>query len=149
MRVAARRGGGIFGTSPLMFLGGFGFTAIIELFEYIRGKRRKISVNSKFSSIITLILLGAGTLLFFVLEYNHMDAYAGHPVGNRLLISFFHSATTIILFFTLLSLRGGRFLRFCGACLWRKTLSNRPLISSRSEERRVGKECRSRWSPYH
>ena len=23
------------------------------------------------------------------------------------------------------------------------------LISGRSEERRVGKECRSRWSPYH
>ena len=22
-------------------------------------------------------------------------------------------------------------------------------ISERSEERRVGKECRSRWSPYH
>ena len=22
-------------------------------------------------------------------------------------------------------------------------------IASRSEERRVGKECRSRWSPYH
>ena len=26
---------------------------------------------------------------------------------------------------------------------------NGPLPSSRSEERRVGKECRSRWSPYH
>ena len=25
----------------------------------------------------------------------------------------------------------------------------KPLTSSRSEERRVGKECRSRWSPYH
>ena len=23
------------------------------------------------------------------------------------------------------------------------------LLASRSEERRVGKECRSRWSPYH
>ena len=23
------------------------------------------------------------------------------------------------------------------------------ILSSRSEERRVGKECRSRWSPYH
>ena len=23
------------------------------------------------------------------------------------------------------------------------------LVSGRSEERRVGKECRSRWSPYH
>ena len=30
--------------------------------------------------------------------------------------------------------------------------SDRPYVlrkSSRSEERRVGKECRSRWSPYH
>src|SRR2546430_13813291 len=25
----------------------------------------------------------------------------------------------------------------------------RPVIRWRSEERRVGKECRSRWSPYH
>ena len=24
-----------------------------------------------------------------------------------------------------------------------------PTVDSRSEERRVGKECRSRWSPYH
>src|SRR3712207_9407766 len=24
-----------------------------------------------------------------------------------------------------------------------------PLLEMRSEERRVGKECRSRWSPYH
>ena len=23
------------------------------------------------------------------------------------------------------------------------------MLSKRSEERRVGKECRSRWSPYH
>ena len=26
---------------------------------------------------------------------------------------------------------------------------NKPNRMSRSEERRVGKECRSRWSPYH
>src|SRR5256885_8094264 len=24
-----------------------------------------------------------------------------------------------------------------------------PMVTPRSEERRVGKECRSRWSPYH
>src|ERR1019366_8942347 len=29
------------------------------------------------------------------------------------------------------------------------TLSDGPPIQQRSEERRVGKECRSRWSPYH
>ena len=27
--------------------------------------------------------------------------------------------------------------------------ANRAMIIFRSEERRVGKECRSRWSPYH
>ena len=26
---------------------------------------------------------------------------------------------------------------------------NNLIVPSRSEERRVGKECRSRWSPYH
>ena len=29
-----------------------------------------------------------------------------------------------------------------------RTLASQPL-QARSEERRVGKECRSRWSPYH
>ena len=29
------------------------------------------------------------------------------------------------------------------------TLYSRPDTIHRSEERRVGKECRSRWSPYH
>ena len=28
-------------------------------------------------------------------------------------------------------------------------LSNLHMFNPRSEERRVGKECRSRWSPYH
>ena len=26
---------------------------------------------------------------------------------------------------------------------------SKALVEKRSEERRVGKECRSRWSPYH
>src|SRR5256885_12687731 len=30
-----------------------------------------------------------------------------------------------------------------------KTIRGDPLQCRRSEERRVGKECRSRWSPYH
>ena len=29
------------------------------------------------------------------------------------------------------------------------TTPGAPTVISRSEERRVGKECRSRWSPYH
>ena len=30
-----------------------------------------------------------------------------------------------------------------------KIKQNSPIKKERSEERRVGKECRSRWSPYH
>ena len=30
-----------------------------------------------------------------------------------------------------------------------KRLTDREIVVQRSEERRVGKECRSRWSPYH
>ena len=31
----------------------------------------------------------------------------------------------------------------------KKNSNNFRILSERSEERRVGKECRSRWSPYH
>ena len=36
-----------------------------------------------------------------------------------------------------------------GSVVPSRTVSLVPENSSRSEERRVGKECRSRWSPYH
>ena len=32
---------------------------------------------------------------------------------------------------------------------WKQALDSTKSKTSRSEERRVGKECRSRWSPYH
>ena len=53
----------------------------------------------------------------------------------------------------------------CGSCLYKRDIVDVPfdpdyfiyaedtyfswLLRLRSEERRVGKECRSRWSPYH
>src|SRR5687768_18185640 len=37
---------------------------------------------------------------------------------------------------------------WCDACEIREGNDGGPLCA-RSEERRVGKECRSRWSPYH
>src|SRR2546422_1854257 len=48
-----------------------------------------------------------------------------------------------------------KLLRRVSPCWKRRRTSTQPAsyqlraVSSRSEERRVGKECRSRWSPYH
>ena len=39
------------------------------------------------------------------------------------------------------------FQKHCLECM--EQIYDRSHIVSRSEERRVGKECRSRWSPYH
>src|SRR5258708_33230399 len=36
-----------------------------------------------------------------------------------------------------------------GRASYRKVFTRKTIESERSEERRVGKECRSRWSPYH
>src|SRR2546427_12795267 len=38
---------------------------------------------------------------------------------------------------------------FRSSYLMERELELRTLCDARSEERRVGKECRSRWSPYH
>src|SRR2546430_16174300 len=39
--------------------------------------------------------------------------------------------------------------RYCHTTVEVSAFANIPPTKTRSEERRVGKECRSRWSPYH
>ena len=56
----------------------------------------------------------------------------------------------------LITVRGMRLLEQADVVIYAGSLVNPELLSYckkeceiRSEERRVGKECRSRWSPYH
>ena len=51
----------------LVIFGGLGFTTIIQAYEYLRKKRRRLDINSQFSILMTIILLVTGTLLFFTL----------------------------------------------------------------------------------
>src|SRR3989441_12463827 len=48
-----------------------------------------------------------------------------------------------------LSLGKGLNVLFAGPSGTGKTMAAEIVAGERSEERRVGKECRSRWSPYH
>ena len=45
--------------------------------------------------------------------------------------------------------RKGLYLHYKGNLYYVTDIIDRKEINNRSEERRVGKECRSRWSPYH
>ena len=48
---------------------------------------------------------------------------------------------------TLCYLKGVNEIAACRLCM--VEIEGYPRLVPRSEERRVGKECRSRWSPYH
>ena len=52
----------------------------------------------------------------------------------------FQSGNVVVMFTIITSL-----MLYLVLAIWARTVDKR----DRSEERRVGKECRSRWSPYH
>src|SRR2546430_15087539 len=113
-----------------------------------------ISVNQ--NDVVTLSLAATDGLSHqFLLDYNGNGvADAGEPVS-----AIFSSTTQI----TFTASVAGSFKYICTIHptvmygTWNTASANTPPTVSalsaapmpRSEERRVGKECRSRWSPYH
>src|SRR2546427_5804105 len=74
-----------------------------------------------------IFLIVTGVIIFF-------GSGAGNPLLSRLLVSRLERMT------------GGKVELRALSIRW---FAMRATIKGRSEERRVGKECRSRWSPYH
>ena len=92
----------------LIILGGIGFSIIFNFYNYLKVNiknrvrhffnirkyehiPRLINVNTKIVVIITLILLAAGTILFFILEYN--NTLREHNFAGKIIVSFFNSVT--------------------------------------------------------
>ena len=74
------------------------------------------------------------------------DRKALRYVGLNVLFQWLGMLCNVVLVMTVSRLIGGVFAgSLTGNALWQGML----LCLLRSEERRVGKECRSRWSPYH
>ena len=97
-----------------------------------------------------LMFLSVAYMVMFYVFHMHPDDEFFSVIAMFVLFSssFLYSAVTTLIFFlkkatpwsTILSIVSGSSLRFTTSSVF---------SPSRSEERRVGKECRSRWSPYH
>ena len=125
----------------LIIAGSAGFITITELYERGRKKvpgRTIWSLTTRLVALYTFIIIVIGTVGFLALEYN--NTLSGKPFSEQLMSSFFHSVSG----------RTAGFLNVDFALLENTTLYMFIMMMFiRSEERRVGKECRSRWSPYH
>ena len=103
-------------------------------------------MHRRFALALVLVFLGA----MAVIEMNRQgvlpEVLAAHTPTNH-----FHAvdlAFTLVLILEVVS------LIFTLPCSFSKSVGKQfeilsLILDDRSEERRVGKECRSRWSPYH
>ena len=78
------------------------------------------------------------------LAVDYMAATDTHPIRPLLMMSSSACGSSAYSFLE-------QAFNFCPPCSgsYNAGKTERGEIRSRSEERRVGKECRSRWSPYH
>ena len=98
-----------------------------------------------FTTIILILLGGVGFIVLF-------DLYKKLRTKRTMARSQFSFHTRVVLHTSFWLVIAGAVLFFVFDFFNRLQLlpwSSRILTALRSEERRVGKECRSRWSPYH
>ena len=91
-------------TMLLIIVGGIGFTVWYDVIE--NGKKiykhevprrwwfTRLSLHSKLAIVTTVILLGAGTVLIFLLEHQNPATIGNLNLGQKLLASCFQSVTT-------------------------------------------------------
>ncbi|WP_064610093.1 TrkH family potassium uptake protein [Streptobacillus moniliformis] len=77
----------------LIFTGGVGFAAIIDIYEYIQGRGKRLTINTKFSLYITVSLLFIGAILFFTFEYTNSGSIGEMSFLKKILASFFQSVS--------------------------------------------------------
>jgi trk system potassium uptake protein TrkH len=75
----------------LIITGGIGFIVLQDLGRWIRGKRRRLSYHTKLILSATGILIVAGALSFWLIEYQH--ALAGMRTIDRIINALFQAIT--------------------------------------------------------
>ena len=101
------------------------------------------------------------SILIYVLDeknniFDHQNIYVNYYIRNVSLYedlyqAFLKSKDFLLKKINTISLKSGKinYHIIKNNILYIESFRNYIVIHTRSEERRVGKECRSRWSPYH
>jgi trk system potassium uptake protein TrkH len=77
--------------SGLLIIGGLGFSVVTELSR--PSQWRHLSLHTRMVLATTAVLIGAGTLVILVLEWNNPATLAGLPLGEKVLASYFQAVT--------------------------------------------------------
>jgi trk system potassium uptake protein TrkH len=78
--------------AALIILGGIGIPVISDLLLY--RQRRRFSLHTRLTLIVSGVLIVVGTILFFLAEVKFRGVFSDESVGRLLLLSFFHSVAS-------------------------------------------------------
>ena len=94
-------------TIPLLiFLGGIGFSTILNCYNVFRKKEKRLTSTTKLSIKISIFLVIIGMVAMFFLEYSNKSTIGNLSFGQKLEASFFQSVTTRTAGFNTISILG-------------------------------------------
>ncbi|AMD94703.1 TrkH family potassium uptake protein [Leptotrichia sp. oral taxon 847] len=94
-------------TIPLLiFLGGIGFSTILNCYNVLRKKEKRLTSTTKLSIKISIFLVIIGMVAIFFLEYSNKSTIGNLSFGQKLEASFFQSVTTRTAGFNTISILG-------------------------------------------
>ena len=94
-------------TIPLLiFLGGIGFSTILNCYNVFTKKEKRLTLTTKLSIKISIFLIIAGTFAMFILEYSNKSTIGNLSFVQKLEASFFQSVSTRTAGFNTISILG-------------------------------------------
>ncbi len=78
----------------LIFFGGIGFAAILNIYQYFLKKDRRLTTTTRIAIKMSIFLIIFGTILTFILEYSNNKTLGTLPFFEKIGAAFFQSVTT-------------------------------------------------------
>jgi trk/ktr system potassium uptake protein len=79
--------------SILIVLGGIGFLVFRDVLGNFRGQRFRLSTHTKLATLVSVLLIVGGTVGIWVFEVLNEKTLAGVPLGEQVLVAYFHSVS--------------------------------------------------------